>query len=162
MENHHFQWVNPLCLWSFSIATREKLPIKKPIYSWFTHILIFSQFSRDLPLFFSHPWGTGSQWSQRHRLGGPESLAVLQPHRDGDVAARCLGKEFAQLPQRPRHTLGLRCYPQSDGLYMWCDVHMYIYICVMDIIIYICLLLFILILHETSENNMDDLGVPIF
>ena len=153
MENHHFQWVNPLCLWSFSIANREITNY----YQFIVDLPIVSWYFPEISPFFSHPWG-------RRRLGGPESLAVLQPHRDGDVAAgRCLGKEFAQLPQR-RETLG-RCYPQSDGLYMYVMyiyIYIYIYICDGYNYIYICLLLFILILHETSENNMDDLGVPIF
>ena len=26
MENHHFQWVNPLFLWSFSMSQTVKLP----------------------------------------------------------------------------------------------------------------------------------------
>ena len=71
MENHHFQWVNPLFLWPCSIANCLSLPEGK---LWTLHVCRVKRFEASSLLFFRP--GMLRQKSLRETLGKPWATKV--------------------------------------------------------------------------------------
>ena len=166
MENHHFQWENPLFLWPFSIAmlVYQRVSPKFPPWLGKTVRSLCCLSPPTLPGPLLHP--NSAQRTDRAPSPFGESRASQQPGVGGSLLKGIWSEDSQTLPSeicilmcfmRSTHThtrartLGYKTYTY---IYIYIYIYMHIYICIyIYIMMYIHIFIYIYTNWKKKEKN---------